>query len=296
MSRLASVALLLVTVLVAAGCGGSTVADQQLSLAALSRSASSSAEASSGRFAFDMTLELPGAQEGLAFSGEGAFDKESDRASFSVDMSAFAKLLGGFVGALGAAAGTDAPDFDDPDAWKIDAVQDGKVTYVRFPAVSKSLPAGKTWIRADGQSLKVDGFDVGGLERSARTDPRQLLEVLKAAGGEVETVGAESLRGTDTTHYRATIDPNVVAKLGVGTNPSLTPLTEQAHVSTVPVDVWLDGSGLVRKLTLSLSATEAQSAGSGRASMSFELWDYGETVDVAVPPADEVVDASALHS
>jgi hypothetical protein len=30
--------------------------------------------------------------------------------------------------------------------------------------------------------------------------------------------------------------------------------------------------------------------------MSFELWDYGRAVDIELPPASQVVDASSLHS
>ena len=84
-----------------AGCGGSdaaqSVAGEPVSLEELSRSARTSAEARSGRFSFSMTMSLPGAEEQFAFTGEGAFDAASDRASFSMDMSSFARLLGGFV-------------------------------------------------------------------------------------------------------------------------------------------------------------------------------------------------------
>jgi hypothetical protein len=298
---LAASLLIGASLLAVAGCGGSSsVADRHLSLDELSSSASTSADATSGRFAFDMSIEAPGFADGLSFSGEGAFDKASDRASFAVDMSALAKVLGGFVGALGPSTGGDLPDFDDPAGWKIEVVQDGEVGYVRFPAISKSLPSGKTWIRADGKSLKVDGLDVGGLQQSASPDPRQVLEILKAAGGEVQTVGTETLRGTSTTHYRATLDPAEVVKLGLSKSPDLAPLTQQlgsaSGLSDVPVDVWLDDQGLVRKLALSVSGMQPGTAQGGSASFSFELWDYGQDVSIDVPPAGEVVDALALHS
>ena len=46
------------------------------------------------------TSSFPGADEPFALSGEGAFDEPSERASFAVDMSSFAQLLGGFFAAL----------------------------------------------------------------------------------------------------------------------------------------------------------------------------------------------------
>jgi hypothetical protein len=290
--------------LVAAGCGGSdggsesasVMSRQPIALEELSRSATASAEATSGRFAFDMDIAFPGADEPLSFSGEGAFDRESERASFAVDMSLFAQLLGGFLGAFGGATPDDMPDFDDPGAWQIEVIQDGAVSYVHFPAVSGELPEGKTWIRSDGQGLKVGGFEFSQVEELAASDPRDLLGMLEAVGGEIETIGTEELRSVETTHYRATIDPAEYAKTASPEERAkLAQLADsiQAGVGVVPVDIWLDGDGLVRKVAVEVSAEDQGQVGS--ASMSFEVWDYGEDVDIDLPPADEVVDESALR-
>jgi hypothetical protein len=287
--------------LVAAGCGGSSestpvVSGQPIVLEELSRSANASAEATSGRFAFDMELAFPGADEPLSFSGEGAFDRESERASFAVDMSLFAQLLAGFLGAFGNATSDDAPDFDDPGAWQIEVIQDGAVSYVRFPAASEKLPEGKTWIRSDGEGVKVGGFEFSEVEEFAASDPRDFLGMLEAVGGEIETVGAEELRGAETTHYRATIDPAEYAKTASPEELSkLGPLADtlQAGAEVVPVDIWLDADGLVRKVAVEVSAEDQGQVGS--ASMSFELWDYGEDVQIDLPPADEIVDESVVR-
>jgi hypothetical protein len=296
-ARLVGTSLLAVAALVVAGCGGGestpAVAGEPIALEELTRSADASAEATSGRFAFDLQLEIPGADESLSFSGEGAFDKTSERASFAVDMSMFAQLLGGFLSAFGQASTDDAPDFDDPSLWQIEIVQDGEVSYVNFPVVADDLPEGKSWIRSTGERVKVSGFEFEELTDVASSDPRELLAVLEAAGGDVETVGVEQLRGVEVTHYRATIDAAEAAKKSPA---DLGPLAEplQAGVGEVPVDIWLDGDGLVRKLEVAITAEDQGQVGS--ASMSFELWDYGERVEIDLPPADEVVDASTLRS
>jgi hypothetical protein len=296
-ARLVGTSLLAVAALVVAGCGGGestpAVAGEPIALEELTRSADASAEATSGRFAFDLQLEIPGADESLSFSGEGAFDKASERASFAVDMSMFAQLLGGFLSAFGQASTDDAPDFDDPSLWQIEIVQDGEVSYVNFPVVADDLPEGKSWIRSTGERVKVSGFEFEELTDVASSDPRELLAVLEAAGGDVETVGVEQLRGVEVTHYRATIDAAEAAKKSPA---DLGPLAEplQAGVGEVPVDIWLDGDGLVRKLEVAITAEDQGQVGS--ASMSFELWDYGERVEIDLPPADEVVDASTLRS
>ena len=61
-------------------------------------------------------------------------------------------------------------------------------------------------------------------------------------------------------------------------------------------ELWLDSNGLVRKLSLEISATGPGSSESGDASIAFELWDYGEDVEIALPPASQVVDASYIRS
>jgi len=301
--RLCGACLLAVLALVAGGCGGSsspTAGVEPISFEQLAQSASTSADATSGRFSFDLSLTFPGVDEQFAFSGEGAFDEPSGRASFAVDMSSFAKLLGGFVTGLGGAKASGLPDFDDPAGWRIDVVQDGTVGYVRFPALDGQLPAGKTWIRGDADGPSTSGFDFGELEQFAESDPRDVLGALRAVTSEVETVGSDQLRGVETTHYRATVDPAELAKLASGKDRSVTQslvdrLSAQAGVGPFPVDVWLDASGLVRKLSLSVEATEPSTPRSSEVSMSFELWDYGRAVDIELPPAPQVVDASTLH-
>jgi hypothetical protein len=80
------------------------------------------------------------------------------------------------------------------------------------------------------------------------------------------------------------------------------------------MEVWIDGDGLPRRLTLELAsmltaATKAAgTAGSGTAAaggdaagmldrfgrMTIEFFDYGSPVDVAAPPAGQVVDAASV--
>ena len=171
----------------------------------LARSATTSAEATSGRFAFLMEMTTPDAPEQFAFSGEGAFDAAARRASLSFDLSSLASLLGGLFAGFG--GGADVPDFGDPSQWQLESVQDGDVMYMRLPAVSGELPDGKTWVRVD---LRKDGeskgFDFSELEQFTSNDPRKALDLLRAASGEIEIVGSETLRDTETTHYRATVD------------------------------------------------------------------------------------------
>ncbi len=296
--RLCALPVLAACVLVIAGCGGgpssSAIPAEPISFEELAQSASTSADATSGRFSFDMAMTFPGAEEPFSFSGEGAFDVASKRASFEVDMSDLAKLLGGFASALGGGG----LDFDDPAGWKIEVVQDGDIAYLRFPAIDAQLPNGKTWIKASEGNAKVGDFDFHELESFSSSDPRELLDVLRSLSGDIETVGTESLRGVETTHYRAVVDPVELAKDAAtawrATDGLFDQLTAQSGIGAVPLDVWIDANGLVRKLSMELSTTEPASL-AGAATISFELWDYGEAVSIDLPPASQVADTSALH-
>lgn len=304
-SRLRIATLVAACALVAAGCGGGTgsggvqATGEPISFEQLAQSASTSADATSGRFSFDMSFTFPGADEPLALSGEGAFDSVTERASFAVDMSSLAKLLGGFVSGLGGAGTADLPDFDDPEGWKIEVVQDGDAGYVRLPAIDDQLPEGKIWVRGTAGDATTAGFDVEQLDSFARNDPRDVLEALRGQSGELETVGPEELRGVATTHYRVHLDPADLAKRAVADNADAASLFDQlsgqSGVTDVPLDIWIDGEGLVRKLSVDVDAPDATTGRSGHVSLAFELWDYGEPVEIDVPPASQVADASALR-
>jgi hypothetical protein len=302
--RLLGSALLASTALLV-GCGGGDSAvrvdGQPISFEQLSQSATTSSHATSGRFAFDVSMTFPGADEPFALAGEGAFDHPAERASFSVDMSSLASMLGGlFAGLGGAGAGAQGiPDFDDPSGWQIEVVRDGDVGYVRFPALDDQLPEGKSWIRARAGE-KAGGFELDELDQFAQSDPRELLDALKSVTSEVEVVGTESLRGSDVTHYRAVVEPeDLAAKVPAGqrqqTESLVDQITAQTGLESVPVDVWIDASGLVRKLAMTFSAVDPASSQRTEASIAFELWDYNEPVSIDLPPASEVVDASAVR-
>jgi hypothetical protein len=302
MRRLLALALLALGTALLAGCGGGdtpVAGGQPISFRELSEAARTSADATSGRFAFTMDMTYPGAAEPLSFSGGGAFDTPTERASFTVDMSSLVEFLAGFLPDAERAPG--APDFGDPSQWQIEVVQDGLALYMRLPAVAEQLPAGKSWVRMDlAQAAQARGFDFTQLQRFAKNDPRAVLDYLRAASSRIERVGTEELRGVEATRYHATVDLLRYEKLVPAAQREqagtlLGDVVEQSGIRKIPVNVWVDGFGLVRKLTMSFSATQPGTTTEfANASMSFELYDYGKDVAVALPPASDVVDVSAL--
>jgi len=114
----------------------------------------------------------------------------------------------------------------------------------------------------------------------------------------IETVGTEELRGVETTHYYAIVDLLRYEKIAPPAEREklrslLGEVVEQSGLGKIPVDVWVDELGLVRKLTMAFSAMQPGTTEHATMSMSFELYDYGKDVEIELPPAAEVVDASA---
>jgi hypothetical protein len=119
-----------------------------------------------------------------------------------------------------------------------------------------------------------------------------MLEALRGVSDDIEELGAEEVRGEPTIHFRAAIDlgraleqvpealrPQVEAQLG-------------ALGDTLPVEVWLGGDGLVRRLSMDMAELLATaSAESGQelegGAMVIEYFDYGADVDVDIPDPDD---------
>jgi hypothetical protein len=174
------------------------------------------------------------------------------------------------------------------------------MAYVRLPAIADQLPAGTSWVKTNTRHPRGESLDLDQFRQLTGSDPRNTLDLLRAASGEIETVGAGTVHGVSTTHYRATIEPSDYAKLVLaGKRDQLGSLADQlvapSGIGAMPVDVWVDGSGLVRKLAISFAAKQPGTADVTEALMTFELYDLGEDVQIELPPASEVVDASALH-
>jgi hypothetical protein len=114
----------------------------------------------------------------------------------------------------------------------------------------------------------------------------------------VKKVGTETVRGVETTHYHASID------LGKALDQADIPKSlrdaekqfeksNDAGASTIPVDVFVDGDGYVRRISLDLENFLGDGAGSGATSgpaltESIDLYDFGTPVNVQAPPPDQV--------
>ena len=121
------------------------------------------------------------------------------------------------------------------------------------------------------------------------------LKDLRGASGGVTVVGHESVRGVPTTRYSGTIDLVKAAEREAGANrararAAMQKLIEKTGQATMPVQVWVDAHGLVRRIGLELS----QKVGSHtvNTSMQIEYFDFGATPTATPPASSETYDAT----
>lgn len=175
----------------------------------------------------------------------------------------------------------------------------GTTAYMQIPAaLAKEVPAGKKWLKIDYAAIAKDrGVDVSSLQRNFQTgDPAAVLGFLRGAGS-VTRAGTETIRGTKTTHYKATVDfDQVVAKADASARDEVRKLVSSINIDKMPIEVWIDADGLLRRLqfTMDLSKLDKTDT-SGDLSLKMELFEFGVNVsDVVAPPAGETVDIQQL--
>lgn len=162
----------------------------------------------------------------------------------------------------------------------IDEVIKGWTVYVRSPLFGTMLPEGAHWASLDLKKLGSKyGVDLGQL---SQVSPSDTLTALKKAGS-VHDLGRARIDGVSTTHYEAVI---ALDKLPGGSS-----LAKLAHLSAVPIDVWIDGQGLMRRLVLSESVDVNGQSAATRITM--DLSRFGEPVHVTVPSAGDTFDLTS---
>jgi hypothetical protein len=251
------VAVLAGLAVLAAGCGGGGNSASPEDIAQAAKKTSST-----GSFEADFGI----AGQGLSGSGSGVFDN-GDNPAGQLNMTV-------------KAAEQEIP---------VDTVVTGDVFYMRSPAFARSIGRGKQWIKLDLAKLaKQRGVDLGGLLNASPT-PSNALAYL-AGAEKVDTVGDEKVGGSDTTHYKVRVDVSDAAEKASGSAKSSLQGVKGSGVDKLPMDVWLDPNGYIRKVTYEEHAGRQQAA-----KVTMELHDFGSRVSIKPPPSDSVFDLTRLQ-
>lgn len=166
-----------------------------------------------------------------------------------------------------------------------------RTLYQKMPeGQSSALPEGKTWTSVD---LTEVAADLSGSGSGLMTDPSANFGYTEGLeGAESEKLGTEKIGGVETTHYRVEID---VARLAQGEEAAEEQLREQLG-ETLPMELWVDGDGLLRRQQVELTVPAGSGSGDGGQSEDVkirtvtELSDFGTEVNVSAPSEDKVAD------
>jgi hypothetical protein len=207
---------------------------------------------------FQMSARIAGQGETLAFSGPGEIADHGKEMHMRLTLPA--SMLG--------AGGTGDAKFD---------VVSSNNTYYLHGGPFEQIAPGK-WVKVKSTDK---AFQLG------QNDPSQMLQYLRATSN-VDEVGKDTVRGVDTTHYAARLQLDRVAdKVSPEAARALKQATKTLGTKEIPLDVWVDADGLVRRMKMDWHPN------GGTLVMALDLFDFGD-VHVDVPADSETVDLSSM--
>ncbi len=161
----------------------------------------------------------------------------------------------------------------------------------------KGVGITQPWLKLDTRTLEsLHGLNFGPITAAKNVEPTQYLDFLQGATV-VTKIGGEKVDGVTATHYQATVDLNEAVKKTTG-NAAVVINRDIAGFQSplIPVDVWIDGQGLVRKLSAALGLKATTSGAAFHAQLTFDFSGFGTAVDTNAPPAGQTADLAPLLS
>src|SRR4051812_48253494 len=285
MIRKVSVLVVCVLALGAVACGQQSkeqAVDVDTGVDAHALAASADQTAKAGTAKVHMRVTTDGSSKAMgslgSFEGDGAYDTGAGLSAMTTDMGS--QLVG-----------------------KMEIVQHGDVVYLRMGALDQVMPslAGK-WLKMDGSKANALGGSSTNPLAGANGvgDPSAILDYLKGAGADITTVGHEDVGGVDTTHVHATVSVQQALDASGADRAKVAQSLEkvlgqgQAFASmTLPIDVYIDGDGYVRRTAVEIDLPEPASV---KMLMTVDYSDFGEPVTISEPAASDTTDICDLYS
>ncbi|GGX73644.1 hypothetical protein [Streptomyces fructofermentans] len=152
---------------------------------------------------------------------------------------------------------------------------------------------GKHWIMYayDDLAELAGGSGAYMKDQMQNTTPNQSVKLLLASG-DVQRVGAEKVRGENTTHYSGTVDVADLASRSSNLSEEqladMKRQLQQAGVTTETIDIWVNEDDLLVK------KVEKGELATGPMSSTAYYSDYGADASVAEPPASDTADFKDL--
>jgi hypothetical protein len=163
----------------------------------------------------------------------------------------------------------------------------GGSVYESIAGLDQLVP-GKSWISIDFGSLATSSQSSSAF--GTGSNPTATLRLLAEQGNTVVPLGPSSIDGTAVQGYSVTLSAQrIKSQLAHANLPSwISSALSQVDIESVTNDVYIDGSGLLRRYSVSLTES-APSKGTITLDESLDFSDYGAPVTVTAPPADQVM-------
>ena len=262
----AALAVLLLTLLT--GCAQEASAQERIAQAPAATQEEQSAQMA-------MEMVMTGGQQDVTINAEGGVDFANQRSTMTIDM-----------GEQVAEAGFG----------KMRTITDGTTVYIEMPnAEALGLPT--AWLKMDLEAMS--GMQGLGELQQMGNDPAKQMEMLQGVSDDITEVGSEDVRGEPTTHYQATIDmQKALEQMPEDARPFVQQQIDSLGITEMPVEVWLDEAGRLRRQRFDLDMSKMAGSTPGaptQVSTTIEMFDFGAAVDAEPPPADEVTDFAEMQ-
>jgi len=161
-------------------------------------------------------------------------------------------------------------------------VVDGDTVFSQLGPMADALGrAPDDWVSARLSEVTASGSAADNDTLALVLDPLGPLDLLRRPVVDIEATGDDEVRGEPAEHLRASLDLTAGASSGLPAGSFESRLVASG-VESLPVDVWLDAAGLVRRLAVTVEAA-------GSLTTVFEVYDVGADVDVDAPDPSEVI-------
>jgi hypothetical protein len=258
-------------------------------------------------FRYTATVDMGG----LLGSGSGASDTPLLTGETDGELQAMHMDLGAAFGSIGEATGEDLGSMGD--AFKMDTVIDGDTMYIHAPFFAsmgslggpqaddlKVLATG--WGKVDVKALGAAG--ASGLDTSQSMDPKVFLDMLRKTG-KVKELGTDTIDGVKVTGLSAEVNFGDLAQSQNLDSSQLGDVGDLADM-TFPMEVWVDGDNLLRRISFSFDLESLSKAvddagedsdalgdlGGMEYGMTMDFKDYGDEIEIEVPKdAKDVTEA-----
>lgn len=176
------------------------------------------------------------------------------------------------------------------------ALVDDTDVYVEVPGTED-----ETWARVELDSLVAGGTGFGGPGGLPFRSASDNLVVLESAITGASEGDEEDVRGETATRYDLTVDLEQAAEQAAEANETWEALAAQSGITQLDMQVWVDDSDLIRRISYSLDLSQAEVDAAtedaevdvepeGTVTVTVEYFDYGTEVDIELPAEDQIVD------